>query len=198
MHDHRAGAKQPHPFDPARAAVLDDPARFAYLEPAAVLELLDLPAGATLVDFGTGTGMYAIEIARARPDVRVLALDENPTMLDHASQRIRESNLTNVRTIEPSDLASLHAGVDRILALNVLHELGDDVLHDLGLLLRPGGTAVIVDWSSDVDRPHGPPREHTYGVDEARARLNQSGYDEHAATTFPYHYAFVVAPVRPA
>ncbi|MGB8267164.1 MAG: methyltransferase [Candidatus Velthaea sp.] len=83
MHDHRHGAKQPERFDPSRAARLDDPARFEYLPPAVLLTLLDLAENATLVDFGAGTGVYAIEIARARPAVLVYAVDENETMLAH-------------------------------------------------------------------------------------------------------------------
>ena len=119
-------------------------------------------------------------------------------MLAHAAQRVVSANIANVRTIEPSELAPLRGGVDRILALNVLHELGDEVLRDLGTLLRPGGIAVVADWSSDVERRHGPPREHTYGVDEARARLARSGFRERSAMTFPFHYAFVVTVFVPA
>lgn len=73
MHDRRGGAKQPHPFDPARAALLDDKSRFEYLPPSAIVALLDLDGIRTLLDFGTGTGMYAIEVARARSD-RISAL----------------------------------------------------------------------------------------------------------------------------
>ena len=70
MHNHHSGAKQPHPFDPARAVLLDDPSRFEYLSPISLIALLDLDVSDTLVDFGTGTGTYAIEVARARPDVQ--------------------------------------------------------------------------------------------------------------------------------
>ena len=194
MHDHRSGAKQPHPFDPARAALLNDRSRFEYLPPAALIALLDLNVADTLVDFGTGTGTYAIEIARARPDVQVLALDENQAMLALTQEKLRSAHLPNVTAVTPSLLDSVRGRVDRILALNVLHELGDHVLVELRSLLKPQGRALVVDWNSDVDRPHGPPREHTYGVDEARRQLSANGFTELAFTLFPYHYAIVVAP----
>jgi tRNA G46 methylase TrmB len=106
MHDHRSGAKQPHPFDPARAALLDDRSRFQYLPPAALIALLDLNVADTLVDFGSGTGTYAIEIARARPDVQVLAFDENRTMLELTREKLRSAHLPNITAVTPSLTAS--------------------------------------------------------------------------------------------
>jgi SAM-dependent methyltransferase len=194
MHDDRHGAKQPERFDPARAARLDDPARFEYLPPAELLALLELDEGATLVDFGTGTGAYAVEVARARPDVLVYALDENEAMLAHLREKLAKSDVTNVTPIEPAELAPLKGRVDRVLALNVLHELGDASLAELRGLLASAGKALIVDWNADAERPHGPPREHVYGVEEARRRLRDSGLSEIGLSSFPYHYAFVVVP----
>ena len=192
MHDARHGAKQSQPFDPARAARLDDPARFEYLPPAALVALLDVGEAATLVDFGAGTAAYAIEIARVRPGARILALDENETMLAHARQKIVEKGVPNVTAIGPSELAPLRGRVDRVLALNVLHELGDAALAELRGLLVRGGKALVVDWNADVERPHGPPGDRVYGVEEARRRLEENGFREIASAGFPYHHAFVV------
>ena len=193
MHDDRHGAKQPERFDPARAARLDDPARFEYLAPAALLGLLDLEEAATVVDFGAGTGTYAIEIARARPAALVYALDENATMLAHLRQKLATSDVSNVTPIEPAELGPLKGRVDRVLAINVLHELGDASLAELRGLLAREGKALFVDWNADVERPHGPPRDHVYGIEEARRRLRDSGFTEIAASTFPYHYALVAS-----
>ncbi len=196
----RAGAAQPKRFDPARAARLDDPARFAYLPPAEIIALLDLADGSLLLDFGAGTGAYAIAIARARPGVRILALDEQPAMLDLLRANTNAAQLTTIEPATPPDLAGVRGSVDRILALNVLHELGDAALADIGPLLRRGGFALFIDWNGDVERPHGPPRDHVYGVADARARLLAAGMHVTAAQLFPYHYALRCAPLahRPA
>ena len=196
MSHERHGAKQPDRFDPARASVLDDPARFAYVPPDALLALLEIPAGGTLVDFGTGTGLYAIEIARRRPDVRVLALDEQPQMLAHVRDAITRSGLDNVEAVSSGAVAGLAGSADRILALNVLHELGDLALEEVRTLLAAGGTAVFVDWNAAVDRPVGPPRDHVYDVADAAARLMGAAFRVVSRSTFAYHHAFVVTPVE--
>ncbi len=193
MSDERHGAKQPDRFDPARAAILDDPARFGYVPVDALVALLAPPAGGTLIDFGAGTGLYAIEIARRRPDVRVVALDEQPRMLEHVADAIARSGLANVEPMAPQGLASLAAAADGVLGLNVLHELGDRALDDVRALLARDGKAVFVDWSADVERPIGPPRDHVYGVAEAADRLRRAGFDVVAAPAFAYHYALVAS-----
>ena len=194
MSHERHGAKQPNRFDPARAAILDDPARFAYVSPDALLALLEIPAGGTLVDFGTGTGLYALEIARRRPDVRVLALDEQPQMLAHVRDAIARAALDNVEAVSSDAVDALAGSTDRVLALNVLHELGDHALGEVRSLLDAEGTAVFVDWNADVERPVGPPRDHVYSAADAAERLENAGFAVVEQRTFAYHHAFVVEP----
>jgi SAM-dependent methyltransferase len=190
----RHGAAQPDRFNPARAARLDDPARFAYLAPSEIVELLDLKPGVRLVDFGTGTAAYAVEIARARPDIAIFALDEQPAMLDLARVKIAAAGIANVTPIDPAESAALRGGTDRVFALNVLHELGDNALAGLRSLLRPDGFALIVDWNADVERPVGPPRAHVYGPAAARERVEAHGLRVRETKLFAYHYALACIP----
>lgn len=196
-HGDRHGARQPERFDPARAALLDDPARFKYLPPADVLRLLDPPPGGIAIDFGTGTGTYAIQIARARPDVKVIALDEQPEMLARMRSR-PEAALANLEAAAPDRLPELTGRADRVLALNVLHELGDEALRALAALLASGGFALVIDWNSAVERPVGPPRGHTYNQSEAMARLEAAGFSVEALEPAQYHYVIRARPRKTA
>jgi SAM-dependent methyltransferase len=193
----RHGAKQPDRFDPARAAILDDPARFAYVPVDTLLSMLEIPAGGMLVDFGTGTGLYAIEIAGRRPDVRIVALDEQPRMLAHVREAIARSGLSNVEPVSSEALGPMLGSADRILALNVLHELGDHALEELRSLLADDGKAVFVDWNAGVERPVGPPRDHVYDIDDAAQRLAAAGFSVLERRTLAYHYA-LLARARPS
>ncbi|MDB5094939.1 MAG: Methyltransferase type 11 [Candidatus Eremiobacteraeota bacterium] len=187
-HD-RSGAKQPDRFDPARAAILDDTGRFDYVPPAALLDALAPPPSSTLLDFGAGTGLYAVELARLRPDLRILALDEQPAMLERLHAALARADVQNVAAIAPPALGALGGRVERILALNVLHELGDDALGELRGLLAPSGAALFVDWNADVERPFGPPSDHVYSPSEAERRLAEAGFAVVGRGAFAYHYA---------
>ena len=191
MHDDRHGAKQPDRFDPARAAILDDTARFAYVSPDLLLAELAPAQAATLVDFGAGTGLYAIAFAQRRPDLRIVALDEQPAMLDHLRAAVERAGVGNVEAIGAEEARALRGRADAVLALNVLHEVGDAALADLRALLTPNGVALFADWNADVERPVGPPRDHVYGSADAADRLRSAGFTVEIRAPLPYH--FVIA-----
>ncbi len=179
-HGDRHGARQPERFDPARAALLDDPARAEYLPPDRLIELLDAPARARVVDFGAGTGTIAI------------ALDEQPRMLDLLRAKPAARGLHNLKPVLSGEMA-LADSAQRVLAINVLHELGDAALEDLAKMLTADGLALIVDWNSEVDRPVGPPRDHVYSPAEARQRLEATGLRVTERAPLKYHYVLVAA-----
>jgi 2-polyprenyl-3-methyl-5-hydroxy-6-metoxy-1,4-benzoquinol methylase len=192
----RHGARQPERFDPARAALLDDPSRFGYLPPDEIFVMLGAPAGGRVVDFGTGVGTYAIELARARPDLEIIALDEQQQMLDLLRAKPAAQKLSNLKLVHTVEIAKLNGTADRVLALNVLHELGDDALSAMAALLKPNGTVLVVDWNAGVERPVGPPRDHVYTVAEARERMERIGLRIQDERMFEYHYSLVARVAR--
>ncbi|MGH7707331.1 MAG: class I SAM-dependent methyltransferase [Vulcanimicrobiaceae bacterium] len=186
----RSGARQPERFDPARADRLDDPAREGWLPTARLIALLDVRAGMTVIDFGAGTGAVALPLARAHPGATIVALDEQPAMLERLRERAGAQMRGNLRTIAPSEIDAFRGRCERVLAVNVLHELGDAALAELVDLLAPDGFALVVDWSADVERSVGPPRDHVYRPEEAHARLERLGLQvTELVAEFPNHYA---------
>jgi SAM-dependent methyltransferase len=109
-------------------------------------------------------------------------------------ERIREKPRASRRNIEvrlPDVIPARTGTVDRVLGLNVLHELDDADFRAIAALLRPDGMALLIDWNPSVERPRGPDAKHLYDVDDARALLTRFGFDVTPAADFPYHLAFV-------
>ncbi|MHB8177229.1 MAG: class I SAM-dependent methyltransferase [Vulcanimicrobiaceae bacterium] len=189
--DPRHGAKQPEIFSADRAERLDDPAREAWLPTERLVALLDLRADAYALDFGTGTGRYALALAAAHPRTRVCAFDVQPEMIAIVEERVAQRGLANVVT-QTGNAGELPAhAYDRVLAVNVLHEIGDVDLAELRARVAPGGWALIVDWDGTRERPVGPPPDHVHTPEEAGQRLRHAGFtriDALDVPQFPYHF----------
>ena len=168
-------------FDAQHADRLENPERLIELPPAKLVELLRLAGAETVVDFGAGTGMYAIPLAAAVPAGRVLAVDEQPELLDRLRAKLASHPDAGVETVlSVGGLVPLDDGVaDRMLIVNVLHHVDDDpaALTEIWRLLSPGGLLVAAEFAR-MDRPVGPPNDHVLSLDRVRALLTGLGLDE--------------------
>lgn len=185
----------PHKFDPARAGKLDDPARQRFLPNRRLVELLDLSGDESVVDYGAGSGVLAVEVARALTGGEVHAVEESPQMVELLWQRVGESGAGNVRVqpIRDNHVPLTDGAADRVLAVNLLHEVvGETALAEMRRLLAPDGFALVVDWRADVEREEGPPAEVTFDPAGARFMLEEASFDVEpvAYGEFPYHFAF--------
>lgn len=191
-------------FDPANAAKLEDPERLVELPPANIVRLLELRGSETVVDFGAGTGMYALPVAGALPGGRLLAVDEQPALLERlrgkleghpAAARVEVVQSVGGRVPLPDGVAQ------RLFMVNVLHHIHDDpqALAEVTRLLAPGARLLVLEFAQ-MERPVGPPNDHVLPLDELRAAIAGLGLRE-LAVCLPgdvgrYHNA--VLAERPA
>jgi len=174
-------------FDPKHADKLESPERLVELPPARLLELLRLTGAETVVDFGAGTGMYSIPLAEALPLGRVLAVDEQPELLDRLRAKLeaRPGDARVEPVLSEGGRVPLDDGVAaRMLIINVLHHVDDDprALTEIDRLLAPGGLLVAAEFAQ-MDRPVGPSNDHVLPLDQVRALLTGIGLDELAVYT---------------
>lgn len=112
-----------------------------------------LPPDLVLADLGCGTGYFAR--ALCGQCARLVCVDQSQAMLDEAAQRlgpIARGTELELRRGELSALPIADAELDGVVAGMVLHHLAElDVpLLEMRRVLRPGGTAVVVELA-----PHG-------------------------------------------
>jgi len=192
-HSHDHSQQMPHRFENAErwAKVFDDPARDAWQEPDRVIAALALAPDSVVADVGAGTGYFAVRLARAVPNGKVIATDVEPDMIRYLEERARREGLANLEAIvTPGDDPKL-ADVDRILVVDVWHHLGDRVAYakKLAAALKPGGLIAIVDFK--LDATIGPPKHHRLAPDAIAGDLRAAGLTVDAPIELKEQYILV-------
>lgn len=129
-------------------------------EAAALLHFADsltlsefIPAGASLLDIGSGAGFPAIPLAIARPDVSITALDSTKKRVDFINSAAIMLNLTNITAIchraEDVTGSSLRESFDIVTARAVASYA---ILFELCIPAVKVGGSFIAMKSKDVSR----------------------------------------------
>jgi len=142
-----------------------------------------LPAGGgTLVDVGAGTGTFAIALAAAIPDARVVGVDGDEEILALARAKAGAEGVSWERGLAQK-LPLADASADRVAMSLVLHHLTPDdkraALAEARRVLRPGGRLHVADFG----KPRNPILRAAFLVVQAT-----DGFDvtrDHAAGRLP-------------
>ena len=183
-------------FDPARAHHLDAPEREAHLPTAELVGLLALRGGERVVDYGAGTGRLALAAAEALGDGEVVAVEESEEMFALLSERVATHQRISPLLIRDNAVPLDAGSVDRVIAVNLLHEIrGESALREMRRLLAPGGLALVVDWERGRARAGGPPDELLYSADEAASELAAAGFAVvRPPVELPWHFVLQARP----
>ena len=139
----------PEHLEPEYVAAYDRKAQF---DPTGDLEELrsrGLGPTSTLVDFGAGTGTFAL--AAASVCKSVVAVDVSPAMVEAMRVKVAEEDVTNVEGMQAGFLSYEHRGppVDFVYTRNALHHLPDFwkgiALGRIAGMLVPGGVLRLRD-----------------------------------------------------
>lgn len=187
-----------HRFQDAErwARAFDDPARDAWQKPDDVIRALALAPGALVADVGSGTGYFAVRLARAVPQGQVYGADVEPDMVRYLAERGRREGVANLTAVEaaPHD-PRLPRPVDLVLMVNTYHHVAERPAYfgRLRQSLRPGGQVAIIDFLPDA--PAGPPRQARIPAAFVKEEMGRAGYGVVTEHTFlPYQYFLVFAP----
>jgi SAM-dependent methyltransferase len=111
-----------------------------------------LPIDARLVvDVGCGPGWLAIELARQRPTLNVVAVDLSSMMVRIARFNAHGQNTVDVRCENAASMSLENGAADMIVSAESMHHWRTPVavLDEFYRVLRPGGRAWIFDGRSD-------------------------------------------------
>lgn len=119
-----------------------------------------VPGGAgdaRLLDIGCGTGAFLREIKRNHPRLAVAGLDLSAPYLALAARRLRAWSRVELREGAAEAMPFAAATFDVVTAVYLLHELPSrvrrSVAAEIGRVLKPGGTLILVDSLQTGDEP---------------------------------------------
>jgi cyclopropane fatty-acyl-phospholipid synthase-like methyltransferase len=189
-----------HRFDDpeAYAKSFDDPARDAWQMPARVIDALALKPGQIVADVGAGTGYFSTRLARAAAAPTVFAVDIEPAMVAHLTQRAAREGLANLRAVQASAASpNLPAPVDVVLVVDTFHHIGSRAAYFSAVrgLLRPGGRVAIIDFRKDAPG-EGPPAHFRFTPEQISTEMEAAGYVLDARHDFLPRQHFLVYRVR--
>ena len=143
-----------------------------------LLDQLDaaVPEAGGAIDLGCGTGVIAVELARRRPGVTVIASDQSAAAVASASATAEINGVADrVRVIRDDALSSQPDGSSSLIVLNPPFHIGSTVhtgialklFTDAARVLAPGGELWAV-WNSHLG--YRPPLQRIVGPTRQIAR----------------------------
>ena len=192
MHKHHG--HHPRFDDPKKwSASFDDPERDKWQMPDRIVASLALRPTDSVADIGAGTGYMAVRFARALKDGNVFAIDIEPNMVRHMSERAKAAGIGNLRAVVGGEnTPNLPEPVDVAFMLNVYHHIDKrtDYFKRLRASLKPGGRVAIVDFRPDA--PAGAPKHMRISAETITDEMKEAGYKPAASFDFLPRQNFLV------
>ena len=133
----------------------------------------------TILDVGTGTGLLAIEFAKAIPDVHVMGLDLSEVVLDVARDNAQMSDASLRVSFERGDAEDMpfeDEVFDLVISSNTLHLLKHPIrmFNETQRVLKPEGKFIISDFRRSWLGLFSQHIRAAYSPNEVRDLLGQS------------------------
>jgi ubiquinone/menaquinone biosynthesis C-methylase UbiE len=132
-----------------------------FLNPQEILNQLELREEMKVADFGSGSGGWAIPLAKILKEGTVYAIDILEGPLSALKGKADLKNVSNIETIRADLEKDAGSGLkdnslDLVLMINLLFEIEDKekVFKEAKRVLKKEGKILVVDWKEDS--PFGP------------------------------------------
>lgn len=182
-----------HLFDPKKIKHLESPERAEWQKPSEIIKAVKVREGDIIVDFGAGTGYFAVLLAGAcLPGGKVIAVDIQQELIDYLEQRVVREKISNISVVKGNgwSIGLPSESVDLIFTANTFHELKDraKVITEFKRVLKKDGRLVVLDWAT-VESPVGPPIAERLSFADAVGIVETMGLKlARKHTICSYHY----------
>lgn len=140
-------------FSDLRLKILNREAASPKNHPDKIMNNLHINSGDIVGDIGAGGGYFTYRFSRKVGETgRVYAIDTEQKSLDFIADNLKESGITNVKTILGNEYSvSLPEPVDLFLMRNVFHHLSNPeiFLKNLKQFLKEDGKLAVIDHQKE-------------------------------------------------
>ncbi|MCX6760828.1 MAG: class I SAM-dependent methyltransferase [Candidatus Nealsonbacteria bacterium] len=165
-----------------------------FLDPTKILKEMRLRRNMTAIDFGCGSGGWAIPLAKELEEGKVIAIDILEEPLSALKARAKLEKILNIEMV----LADAEKGTDifensadLVLMTNLLFQCEDrkKVMEEGKRVLKSSGRILIIDWS--LDSPIGP-KEGRVSPEDVKTLAQDIGLkNKKEFKASPYHYGLI-------
>jgi ubiquinone/menaquinone biosynthesis C-methylase UbiE len=118
-----------------------------------LLKNMDLKPGMIVADIGAGSGYHAVRISKMVGDGKIYAVDVEPQMISYLDKRIKEEQLTNIKTVlgKEQSIGLSPSCIDIMLMVDVYHELSFpyEIARSMLDALKPGGKLFLIEYRAE-------------------------------------------------
>ena len=172
----------------------------SFLKPEKILKELELKKDMKAVDFGSGSGGWAIPLAKKLEDGKVYSVDVQESALSALKGRAELENIINIETVlcdleKAEGLELIDNFFDLVLMTNLLFQLQDkqQVLKEAKKILKKGGQLLVVDWKEEVSLG---PKEGKISSQELKKIIKNLGFKLNKEfEAEDYHYDLVFTKI---
>ena len=152
--------------------------RDQWQQPERVIQSLDIRPGHTVADIGSGSGYFALHLARAvGPAGEVYAVDTDQNINQALEGRARKEQAKNIHVVlGRADDPLLPVAVDLIFTSNTYHHIENRVGYFAGLrkYLKPDGRLAIIDFDDGAGFEAW--LGHATPVESIKVEMERAGY----------------------
>jgi ubiquinone/menaquinone biosynthesis C-methylase UbiE len=155
----------------------------AFADPTENLKNLNIKEGWRVADFGTGSGFYALALAKRVGDSgRVYAVDVQKDLLTKLANKAKDDRLGNLEVVW-ADIDQLggtkiaDSSLDAVVVSNVLFqsEHKENLSKEALRILKHGGEVLVIDWA-DSYGGLGPQASQIFKASDAEALFSKNGF----------------------
>ncbi|OIO45366.1 hypothetical protein COX24_03740 [bacterium (Candidatus Gribaldobacteria) CG23_combo_of_CG06-09_8_20_14_all_37_87_8] len=124
----------------------------SFISPKDILKQIGLKIDSVAIDFGSGSGGWALPLAKMLQEGKVIAIDVQAEPLSSLQGKAKIANLKNIESIlaDVEDSVPLieNNSIDLVLMTNLLFQVENKeaVFKEAKRVLKAGGKVLVVDW----------------------------------------------------